>query len=874
MKTLCSLNCSIAKVSLLSLVLLFASCNALKRVEEDELLLTKNKIFTNGERVIDEDIQSLLVQEPNSTLLGYPLRLNLYNLAKQDPDSSYQDWLQRKPKREERLTKMLSQKQVSRLGESFMVKGYSEWLKKIGEPPVVIDSSKTLKSLERLSTFYGTKGYFNNTTSFTIAPEKKKQRAQINYNINLGQPFRIEAFSRSIASGAIDSLYDIAAQNSFIRSGDIFDLVNFNNERERLTAHFRNSGVYNFQESSITYNVERDTTRANNDQLMNVELQVDDLRRRGDTALTTSAYKVYKFNKVNIFADYRFGDNLDSLQSVDYDNYTIYYKDKLRYKPKALTDAIFFEKDSIYRDLDRIRTYRQINNLNTFKYPNIEFIEDSDKDVLTSNIYLAARPKYSLGLDFDITHSNIQRLGVGFSTALVSRNIFRGAETLSVSARGTFGLLSDESLPEDFFSEIGADINITFPRLWFPFWLPFLNTDRIIPNYMLPTTRISIGTSFQKNIGLDKQTFNSTFGYNWAPNAFKKSALEILNVQYVRNVNPDRFFNVYGSSYQSLDNVANSDTPFDYEDPTAFPELEPFYASTDDPDDPLRLSIPEGTTGFTNAILNGDVPSSQDDFVEVSRIEERRQRLTENNLIFASNYSFTRNNRTGITDNSFSQYSIKLESAGNLLSAIANVIPYEKNEAGNLLVFGVPFSQYVKTEFDYIKHWDLSRTNVLAFHSFFGIAIPYGNSESVPFVRSYFAGGSNDNRAWFPYSLGPGRSQGVNDFNEANLKLTMNLEYRFPVVGDVKGALFTDAGNIWNVWDNVDDPEKTFSGFDSLADIAIGSGFGLRYDFTYFVFRLDTGFKTYNPAEEPGKRWFRDYNFANAVFQIGINYPF
>jgi len=93
-------------------------------------------------------------------------------------------------------------------------------------------------------------------------------------------------------------------------------------------------------------------------------------------------------------------------------------------------------------------------------------------------------------------------------------------------------------------------------------------------------------------------------------------------------------------------------------------------------------------------------------------------------------------------------------------------------------------------------------------------------------------------------------------------------------VGDVKGAFFADAGNIWNVFDNVEDPNATFNGFESLEDLALGTGFGLRYDFTYFVIRLDTGFKTYNPALEKSKRWFSDFNLNDAVFNIGINYPF
>ncbi|NNL09260.1 MAG: BamA/TamA family outer membrane protein, partial [Croceitalea sp.] len=216
----------------------------------------------------------------------------------------------------------------------------------------------------------------------------------------------------------------------------------------------------------------------------------------------------------------------------------------------------------------------------------------------------------------------------------------------------------------------------------------------------------------------------------------------------------------------------------------------------------------------------------------------------------------------------------RLESAGNLLSAMTGLIDFERNDNGQDLVFGVPFSQFVKGEFDYIKHWKVSNTNVIAFHSFIGLAIPYGNSNNIPFVRSYFAGGSNDNRAWNVYSLGPGQTQNINDFNEANFKIGLNLEYRFPIVGDVKGALFADGGNIWNVFDNVDDTDATFNGLSSLKDLALGTGFGLRYDFTYFVIRLDTGFKTYNPALSGSDRWFTNFNLKEAVFNIGINYPF
>ncbi|MAU17370.1 MAG: hypothetical protein CMH46_17735 [Muricauda sp.] len=854
------LMCNRAKIGLLLLLLSISGCNTLKKVGEDELLLTKNSIFVDGKKVSDSEVKGLLTQKPNSNVLGYPLKLNLYNLAKENPDSSFQDWLHRKEKREKRLNNLLSKKQVNRLRESFMVKGASEFLKKIGEPPVIIDTAKANKSISKLKAYYNSKGYFNNTGDYEIVESNKKKRAKIAYNITLNKPYIVDTVQKNITSPELDSIYMKTAQQSLIKKGDQFDLDKFTSERERLTSLFRNSGVYNFQESSINYDILRDTTLAAGDQLMDVKLNIKKFRSSTDSTGTTKPYKVARHKKINIYADYDINGTADTLKKIEYENYNIYYSGKLRYKPQALTDAVFFEKDSVYRDLDRIRTYRQITNLNTFKYPNIEFIPDSTQTQLESNIYLAAKPKYSLNLNFDVTHSNIQQVGTAFSASVITRNVFGGAETLNVSARGSIGLLSDASLSnDDFTSELGGDVTITFPRIWLPF-----NTEKIIPHYMLPQSRLSAGTNFQRNIGLDKQSLNTVLSYNWSPTDQVKNNIELLNIEFVRNVNPNNFYNVYQNTFSSLDEIADS-----FEDD---PNYADYFEITDDDD--LSLDIPDGANKFVSDVLDGTLSVTDDEYDEVSSIEERRIRLTEDNLIFASNFTHTKNSKSGINDLDFYQYRIKLESAGGMLSLLTNVIPYNKNDGGQNLVFSVPFSQYVKTEFDFIRHWRIGGEQVIAFRSFSGITIPYGNSNSVPFVRSYFAGGSNDNRAWNAYELGPGKTDNINDFNEANLKLALNVEYRFPIAGDVKGALFADAGNIWNVFDNETNPDAIFSGISSLGDIALGTGLGLRYDFTYFVFRLDLGFKTYNPAKVGSNRWFDDYNLKKAVFNIGINYPF
>ncbi len=860
-----SLKKNTVKIVLLFLGLIISSCNTLKRVEDDELLLVKNNILANGEKVNDENVKSLIIQKPNTALFGYPLSLNIYNLAKSNPDSSYQAWLYKKPKRKERLRKLISQKQLDSLGESFFVKGFSKWLKKTGQAPVIIDTSKARRSIDRVKAYYGNRGYFNTRANFKVdSSSSRKQRALITYDIQLGNPFIIDSTYRSIASSAVDSIYEKNKDNSFIKAKSQFELNNLTNERERLTDLFRNNGIYNFQESSIFYNIISDTALAANDPNLNIELNIDNLKKRGDSAKTE--YKVYRFKKVNIYADHLYADLNSPLDSVSYNGFTIFFRDKLKYKPKALTDAIFLEKDSIYREINRLRTYRQISNLNNFKYPNIEILPDTTNHTLASNIYLAARDKYSFNFETDITHSNIQFAGISFTPGLSIRNVFGGAENLSISARASLGASRDGTIQDDRFfnvQEYGGDVNLDLPRIWFP----LVNTEKIIPYYMLPQTRLSLGTSFQQNIGLDKQTFNSILGYTWTPKTETKHSFELLNVQYVKNVNINRFYNVYRNSFNRLNAIALQDVYINN------PGLADLYEDPNN-DGTLRLSIPNGTRIFTDTILSGSISATSTDFNEVRSIEERRERLSQNNLIFASNYTFSKSNKSSLTDNSFHQFKIKVESAGNLLSLMSTIIPFNTDENDNKLVFSVPYSQYIKTEFDYIKHWEVSPTQVIAFRSFIGAAIPYGNADNIPFVRSYFAGGSYDNRAWNPYSLGPGRTNNLNDFNEANFKLAFNLEYRFPMVGNFKGALFADAGNIWNVLDNVNDPEATFNGLSSLQDIALGTGFGIRYDFTYFIFRVDLGFKTYNPAEEMNNRWFRDYNFANSVLQIGINYPF
>ena len=819
------------------------------------MLLTKNEILVDGKKEGNEEVTNQLYQKPNSSLFGYRLRLNIFNLASPNPDSIYKAKFIKNPDKYTAMAKWLSKKQVDRLGKSFYYFGIHNFLKKTGEAPIIFDQKSTDRSLSRLQSYYFDKGYFNLKGNYKIDTVGNK-KAVVKYTINKGNSFNLDTINVNIKTPILDSLYLTNNNLAFLKSGKQYNKIDFDAERNRITAHFRNNGAYFFQQNYINYSI--DTLNANSK--ANIDLNIENQAIRVGDSTKIMPFKLYKISNVNIYTDNLITKNNSiALDSVSFNNFNLYSVSKLKYKPKAITDAVFISKGSTFSDIKTTLTSRSLGGLRVFNYPLIQYVVDpKDENSLITNIYLSPRPKLSFGYNFDFTHSAIQDIGITASTAVSIRNIFQGAETLEISARGNIGSSKEVAkINNSFFnvSEYGFDIKLHLPRVFFP-----IKTERIIPKKMLPFTSLAVGYIKQENIGLDKQNFTSSLNYNWNPNDNVKARFELLNVQFVKNVNTSNYFNIYKSSYYVLNSLAQN----------ASYAVNPNYFSNQE------LIIESGTTGFTNDVLgpNPTIFPSAEDYKTIRSIEERRSRLTENDLIVSTSYTYSENTKKDQNDNDFMIFRGKIESAGNLLSLLARASKQLNNQESTNKFFEVEYSQYFKVEGEFIKLWDLHRKRILAIRSFAGVAIPYGNSNNIPFSRSYFAGGTNDNRAWQSYGLGPGASGGINDFNEANLKLALSAELRFNIFGQLNGALFVDAGNIWNVLDNVDDEKYVFKNFNSIKNSAIGSGFGFRYDFNFFIVRLDLGFKTYNPSEAEGRKWFKDYNLDKSVINIGINYPF
>ena len=845
---------TILKIFFIALCLsLIFSCQPTKKLSQGEFLLVDNEFKGIDSTTQERELKSLLKLRPNSSLFGFPIRLNIYNLAKKNPEDAFESWIEKNDKRRQRWESYLSKKQLYNLKKAYI--DFQNSIKNTGEEPSIVKDKLLNSSTSNLEKYYWNHGWFNAKVDHEIKVDSSKKTATVTYKIKPRKAYKIDSLQISIDSKDADSIYQINKNKSYLKSGDQFLLQNFEAERNRITQSFRNSGLYHFNKEMIIFNA--DTLTQNNK--INIELIIKNRQVTRNDSTYRVPFKVKKISEVNIFTDYD-DQTTNYTDSIHYKDYVIYGKDEIKFKPEVLADAVFINKGEIFSEEARSLTYQRIANMGIFDYPSIKYQvdpRDESGKSLIANILLTSKKRYGFEYSSDIIQSNIQDFGIGLNTSFLVRNLFKNAETLELSGRGSFGSSNDVAADNNRFfniSEFGVDLSLNFPKIKFP-----LNTESIIDNTMSPFTRFSLGYSTQQNIGLDRRSLNASLSYRWKSEQRISHQFSLANIEFINNLNSSNYFNVFRNSYDNINRLAQEN--IDQVNP-AF-----FDSSTN------NLLVPDGTRSFINSFRNGDLNLNDPDRQEMSSIVERRDRLTENNLIIASTYNYNFSTKKNIDDKDFSQFSWKLELAGNMLSLLSSSLGLNKNERGNYQLFDVQFSQYAKTELNFIKNWDLGNDQVIATRAFGGIAIPYGNTNSIPFIRSFFAGGPNDNRGWQPYDLGPGSTNGVNDFNEANFKLAFNAEYRFNLLGSLYSAFFIDAGNIWNVANSVTDTDAVFNSISDLSELSIASGFGLRYDVQFFVIRIDLGFKTYNPGD-PSQKWFRDYNFANTVFNFGINYPF
>lgn len=819
----------------LLLSILFTACNTTKYVKENEYLLQKNTIRIDDKKTSDYTITDYLIQRPNNKPLGIPLGLYIYNLGDLNYDSIHEKKIEAFQNRNNFWDHLLSKKQT--LKSINRRKNINHWFLTKGEAPVIVDPKKTANTAENLRINFFNSGYFDATVKTEMITDLKK--ADISYLVTKKDPYFIGDIQYHIASNQVDSIVQQNTDQVFIKKGEQYNQENFKKTVSALTQVLRNNGFYHFTESLISF---RNIDTLAQDHITPVDIHIDNRKVKKGNRLEEIPTNVQTINKISVFTDYSY-ENRNNIYDTkkDHNDISFYAHEKLKYRVKTLANSIFIAPNQIYNDEAVESTRKHLKSLNNFRVVKINQKELPNNELATT-IILTPLKKYGVGINSEIIHSNIKQVGLSGGFNFINRNLFRGAEIFKLSLQGsifdTATKVSGSNNDNFDAYELGVDVSLEFPKFIFPLM------GNLIPRTMTPRTKITIGTSFQKNIGLDKQKVTGIIDYTWKSSLKNKHMVELLNAQYIQNLNINSYFDIYSSEYNQIKTIQESE----------FPSYN--LTTTNAPN-------------FLQSIPNSFENSNPTEFKTLKNIEKRRGIITSNNIIPAASYAFEHNSKKGLSDTRYNYFKAKISSAGNLNNFIFETQNDQK-------VFqNIPISQFVKLDVDFRKFWSTSNNQSLAFRTFVGVALPTGKNQDIPFISSYFAGGSNDIRAWKTYELGPGSSNTGLEFNIGNFKILSSLEYRFKIFNSIHGALFMDAGNIWNLPNasSTASEEELFSGFDSLEDIAIGTGTGIRYDFNFLVLRLDLAFKTYEPYLTENK-WFSNYTLNNSVLNIGINYPF
>ena len=258
---------------------------------------------------------------------------------------------------------------------------------------------------------------------------------------------------------------------------------------------------------------------------------------------------------------------------------------------------------------------------------------------------------------------------------------------------------------------------------------------------------------------------------------------------------------------------------------------------------------------------------------------QRKKAQYTSHLSLGTRYSLTYNTQSITKAGSFFYIRADFESSGNLISLFNKTRLITENEQGYHELFGIPYAQYLRGSFDVRQHLDLGNDNWFVMRQFVGLGIPYGNSQDLPFERSFYGGGANGLRGWLYRTVGPGGYVPVSDDVEktGDLQLEFNAEYRFPIRNIFKGAFFVDMGNVWTYRPNESMPNSEFKYNTFYKQMAMDAGFGLRLDVSFLLLRFDIAYAMRNPYPDPstGRYWrFGNEELNNIRFQAGIGYPF
>ncbi|KQK25587.1 hypothetical protein AR438_08260 [Chryseobacterium aquaticum] len=849
-------------ISFATVIGVLYACSTTKKVPEGEFLLTKNNFqFEDKKEFFDDELKDYVQQKPNKKqLLFVPLGLLLYNAANPKYDTLFSEYLTYPSEmRDQKLRDSLFVKynMSENVGKSLL---WDRILHNWGTPPVILDQTKTDKSAESIKKRMTYRGYWDSEVKFKHDLDSTSKKAAVTYFLKHKSPTNIKDYFYNIPDAGIKSIYQQNINETLVKSNRVLDQTVLEKEVTRINDLMRRSGYYKFNNGNDEVYFVADSLRDRKNVPLTLEIHKDS---------ADSRYKVATIGNIDVAivdepSDFGRKTVKDSLRRIRF------HKMNEDYKTNSIWRAIIVDNKSVYNQNSLDLTKRNLLAMNNF---SILKAKDSlrqggaikPNDSIVDVLYLLKPlPKYEVKVGTDVNYSQLLNLGISPSVDLTTRNVFRGAENLSTSLSGTFGSIRNpKNLDKRILAyEISAQASLNFPRLLLPF-----NYYKLIPKRYTPTSSIVLGTSIQNNIGLGRVNFNTGLNYSANVNDQSSHRLTLFNTLFSLTKNKDNYYDFFVNDNEVRVKVFNDYFNFN---PQVKQDFDSGVLTRDEVSEKI-ISDPDYPTTLDQAKANN--------LIEFLGTLVNKDRQTQDVIISSMIYNFIYN-EIGKKEypNAF-YFNGKVELAGN----IPSIFNQKREDAGGILrspertIFGIPYAQFVKFDFDVRKYFKFNGNQTFVLRQFIGLGIPYGNSSSMPFVRSYFNGGSNDIRAWVAFGgLGPGGSQideRVRTYLMGNIKLTTNLEYRIPFNDMYEGAVFTDIGNVWNTENNGFDDQFKFNKF--IREMGVGSGFGLRVNVAYITLRVDLAYKIYDPNKPDGEKWrFNKIQPLKPTLNIAFGYPF
>lgn len=819
-------------------ILLLSSCNINKHLQKDEFLLIRNSIKQNGTQIDHAELEAFIRQKPNRKILKL-VRFNLwlYNQVNQQKMLLIKD--QRNIKFDHINAKRIKkndQKNKKRLAKGKALKQphlknkekltFRESLLEAGEPPVILDTILSKITKNQLQKFIFSKGYFDSKVKDSLVIDSADKRAKIFYSITKSNPYYINHINYDMEDPLISYFILNDTTSSLIKYQDVYDEDVLQKERERITESQLNNGYFYFAPEYINYSVDTNLTGQRVNLSIGIKLFSKSYSETNDSLIYTSHPRYYIENVFIIpetIPDFKGKANDAYLKdTLEYNGLKILHNNPLLFHEKDLTRDISISPGQLYQQYFAEETYKALSTLRVFKSVYIQYVKNpyfSDK----LDCYIVCQPLVRQALTLETEGTNTSgNLGIAGSLVFQNKNAFKGYELIELKLKGSLtaqkqfnsSQTTDISNVQNTFNTVqfGPELNFYFPKPLFPFTLLYLNKNIGEKNYF----------------SQPKTMVNLSMNYQSRPE-FNRS---ISNISY-------------GFKFKNKNGLLTYDLI------------------------PLEAYIVKAKLfgNFHRELI------TLNDFFLLNSFQDHITTL--------SKISATFNNQGMVKKKNLMFLRGSLSSSGNLLRSIYSSTKQPQDAQGRYLIQDIPFSQFVKLDIDFRFYAQIRKLNKFAYRFAGGFGKPLKNLNTLPYEQSFFGGGPNSNRAWRARTLGPGSYSQPDSINArydkiGNIQLESNIEYRFHIFKSIYGAWFADAGNIWLSYIDPTKPNGLFKIHQFYKEIALGSGFGLRYDFSFFVLRLDAATRIHDPQMIESKRWVigKKPLRETTILNFGIGYPF